>query len=214
MAVGALVVGGAVALPRLLAALQDAGQVVTASPRIVGAIEYGTILAYLSILRGHEQPERDLVCLAVSEFDRQAQADAVSDSSCIERTAFETDGFSTTLFAVDSLIAERESAPPDEPISGDLPRHDPPANDPRPPANDPTAGGEWIAAYIATAVDGSDRQACLPVLDSGVQRENACVLLDEFRSRVLLVQAERGSKTILATWPSTDDVSVLVTTTN
>jgi len=310
-AVGALVVGGAVALPRLLdpgptapsslsvfdrppsgtermllAALQNAGQVVNVSPRVVGMIEYGTILAYLSIVREQDQPERDMVCLAVSEFERQAQADAISDWRCLERVAFEVEGFSTTLlgrggeydvewgptggaqldvriteaqrvamepgfeavfvdqpaseldqlyvadqgwleqtglvveqlrtlYSVEFLIATSESVPSDSPAPDSTPRDsatsDSAASDSA--ASDSAASGEWVAAYTAAAIDRTNRQACLAIIDAGVQRESTCVLFDELGSRGIVLEVDRGGTRIMATWSSTGGVSVMTVRT-
>jgi hypothetical protein len=103
-AVGTLVVGGviggAVALPQLLGPLQDSGEVVSRSPRVLSTIESGTVIAYLSIQRESGQPERDLLCVAAVEADRRAQSQVVSDSHCVERSVFESEGLSTTLFGL------------------------------------------------------------------------------------------------------------------
>jgi len=76
---------------------------------------------------------------------------------------------------------------------------------------DPAASGEWVAAYTASAIDRSNRQACLAIIDGGVLRESTCVLFDELGSRGILLEADRGGTRIIATWSSTGDVSVLTT---
>lgn len=83
-----------------LTLLQREGQRVNVGPRVIGAIEYGTVLAYRSIRNDPGQPERDEVCLAVAEYDRAAQSPQINDWQCVDRSDFETEGASVTLFGL------------------------------------------------------------------------------------------------------------------
>lgn len=84
----------------LLTLLQREGQFVSVGPRVIGSIEFGTVMAYRSIRTEPGQPERDDVCLAVSEFDRSVQSLAIADWQCIDRAVFEAEGASVTLFGL------------------------------------------------------------------------------------------------------------------
>lgn len=83
-----------------LTLLQREGQRVNVGPRVIGTIEYGTVLAYRSIRDDPGQPERDQVCLAVAEYDRAAQSPQINDWQCVDRTDFEAEGARLTLFGL------------------------------------------------------------------------------------------------------------------
>ncbi|WP_439565352.1 hypothetical protein [Microcella sp.] len=83
-----------------LTLLQREGQRVNVGPRVIGTIEYGTVLAYRSIRNDPGQPERDQVCVAVAEYDRAAQSPQINDWQCVDRSDFETEGASVTLFGL------------------------------------------------------------------------------------------------------------------
>lgn len=73
------------------------GQSVSAGPRVLGTIEYGTVIAYRVI---RDEPASDLVCLAIAEFERAAQTTVIADRQCLDRGEFEAAGASMTLFGI------------------------------------------------------------------------------------------------------------------
>ncbi|MFN4001485.1 hypothetical protein [Microcella sp.] len=73
------------------------GQTVSLGPRVLGTIEYGTVIAYRVI---RDEPASDLVCLAIAEFDRAAQTPVIADRQCLDRGEFEAAGASMTLFGI------------------------------------------------------------------------------------------------------------------
>ncbi|MBX9719097.1 MAG: hypothetical protein K2X36_09695, partial [Microbacteriaceae bacterium] len=83
-----------------LTLLQREGQRVNVGPRVIGTIEYGTVLAFRSIRTDSGQPERDQVCLAVAEYDRAAQSPQINDWQCVDRDDFEAEGARLTLFGL------------------------------------------------------------------------------------------------------------------
>ncbi len=83
-----------------LTLLQREGQRVNVGPRVIGTIEYGTVLAFRSIRTDPGQPERDQVCLAVGEYDRAAQSPQINDWQCVDRDDFEAEGARLTLFGL------------------------------------------------------------------------------------------------------------------
>jgi hypothetical protein len=76
------------------------GQSVSAGPRVLGTIEYGTVLAYGSMRDDPGQPERDQICLAIAEFDRAAQSPVIADRQCLDRGEFDAAGASMTLYGI------------------------------------------------------------------------------------------------------------------
>ncbi len=76
------------------------GQNVSYGPRVLGTIEYGTVVAYRSIRDDPDQSLSDEVCLAIAEFDRAAQSPVIADRQCIDRDEFDVAGASVTLFGI------------------------------------------------------------------------------------------------------------------
>lgn len=78
----------------------------------------------------------------------------------------------------------------------------------------PEFDGEWLVAYIASKATESERLACLGVLLDGVQIEGECAPVTGLTGRGLQLTFEREGNTIIVSWPSTGNISTMVSRTN
>ncbi len=81
----------------LLRLLQSKGQTVSVGPRVLGVAEFGTVMAYRQITGNPVAPDRDVVCLAVSEFDRRLEVLQIADWQCVDRDLVQSEGAEVTL---------------------------------------------------------------------------------------------------------------------
>lgn len=119
----------------------------------------------------------------VSDLDRQL----LSDDGLVDQTGLSVSDL-RTLFAVERLLADDFDAEVGEPAPED----------------------EWLAIYRGSAVDGGDEQACIAVLADGLQLESACLPVADFGPRGLRLTVERETATLIVTWSSRGDTSVMV----
>jgi hypothetical protein len=85
--------------------LDRIGERVSIGPRVLDEVGFGSIVAFQSLVSssGTNEPEIDLICVAVVEFNRRAQSTMINDTACVARAEFEQRGLEASLLGLGGL---------------------------------------------------------------------------------------------------------------